>query len=119
MAEHKDVQDCVRKEVDGIIKENQEKLTTKLQENLQCLERCIKKALRLYPSVYFISQITSKDAQLSSNIFCVVIILIFVLAKYKDQNYHDTKNKYVNIVLANLYGFCCDWNKFQTMRTKY
>ncbi|XP_039307309.1 cytochrome P450 4C1 isoform X2 [Solenopsis invicta] len=66
LAEHKDIQERVRKEIDVIMKENQEKLTMKSLQDLQYLERCIKEALRLYPSVFFISRNTSEKVQLKS-----------------------------------------------------
>lgn len=44
------IQDRVRKEVDTALRENEEKLTVKLLQNLPYLDRCIKEALRLYPS---------------------------------------------------------------------
>jgi cytochrome P450 len=60
------IQDCVRKEVSAIMQENQGKLTMKSLQDLQYLERCIKEALRLYPSVYFISRVISEETQLST-----------------------------------------------------
>ncbi|XP_039304610.1 cytochrome P450 4C1 [Solenopsis invicta] len=66
LAEHKDIQDCVRKEVNAIMQESEGKLTMKSLQDMQYLERCIKEGLRLYPSVYFISRITSEETQLKS-----------------------------------------------------
>ncbi|XP_036146947.1 cytochrome P450 4C1-like isoform X2 [Monomorium pharaonis] len=48
LAEHKDIQNCVRKEVDTIMKENQGNLTMQSLQDLQYLERCIKEALHSY-----------------------------------------------------------------------
>ncbi|XP_011705501.1 PREDICTED: cytochrome P450 4C1-like, partial [Wasmannia auropunctata] len=66
LAEHKDIQDRVRKEVDIVMQENQGKLTMKSLQNLSYLERCIKESLRLYPSVYFISRVILEDVKLST-----------------------------------------------------
>ncbi|XP_018406593.1 PREDICTED: cytochrome P450 4C1-like, partial [Cyphomyrmex costatus] len=46
LAEHEDIQDRVRKEVNAVIQESQGKLTMKSLQDLQYLERCIKEALR-------------------------------------------------------------------------
>ncbi|XP_036138770.1 cytochrome P450 4C1 isoform X2 [Monomorium pharaonis] len=78
LAEHKDIQDCVRKEVDAIMRESQGKLTVQSLQCLQYLERCIKEALRLYPSAYFISRVTSEETQLK-------ILIIGQIQKYLTQ----------------------------------
>ncbi|XP_011172816.2 cytochrome P450 4C1 isoform X2 [Solenopsis invicta] len=64
LAEHKDIQDCARKEIDTIMQQNQGKLTMKSLQDLQYLERCIQETLRLYPSVLLMARITSEDTQL-------------------------------------------------------
>jgi len=46
------------------MQENGEKLTIKSLQKLSLLERCIKEALRLYPSVYLTSRTTSEDVKL-------------------------------------------------------
>ncbi|XP_039306246.1 cytochrome P450 4C1 isoform X2 [Solenopsis invicta] len=88
LAEHKDIQDCVRKEIDAVMQENQGKLNMKSLQDLQYLERCIKEALRLYPSVYFISRITSEETQLKT---CLIpagtlVILNFYIT-HRDSNF--------------------------------
>ncbi|XP_011704916.1 PREDICTED: cytochrome P450 4C1-like [Wasmannia auropunctata] len=75
LAEHKDIQDRVRNEIDTAIKENREKLTMKLLQQLPYLERCIKEGLRLYPSVYFISRFTAEDVKLRT--YQIKFFLIF------------------------------------------
>ncbi|XP_024878116.1 cytochrome P450 4C1-like isoform X2 [Temnothorax curvispinosus] len=64
LAEHNDIQDRVRNEVNTALQENEQKYTMKLLQNLPYLERCIKEALRLYPSVFFISRIPAEDVKL-------------------------------------------------------
>ncbi|XP_024868675.1 cytochrome P450 4C1-like, partial [Temnothorax curvispinosus] len=66
LAEHNDIQDRVRNEVDTALRENEQKYTIKLLQDLPYLERCIKEALRLYPSVYMLSRITAEDVKLQS-----------------------------------------------------
>ncbi|XP_072766428.1 cytochrome P450 4C1-like isoform X3 [Anoplolepis gracilipes] len=66
LAEHKDVQDRVRNEVNAALQENGGNFTMSLLQNLPYLERCLKEALRLYPSVPFISRTLSADTTLSS-----------------------------------------------------
>jgi len=58
------IQDRVRTEVDAVMRENGEKLTMKSLHDLPYLDRCLKEALRLYPSVYFISRYNTEDVQL-------------------------------------------------------
>ncbi|XP_036150392.1 cytochrome P450 4C1-like, partial [Monomorium pharaonis] len=88
LAEHKDIQDCVRKEVDAIMQENQGKLTVQSLQNLQYLERCIKEALRLYPSGYFISRVTSEKAQLSTITFNTgTIMFLSIYGVHRDPNF--------------------------------
>ncbi|XP_071582126.1 cytochrome P450 4C1-like isoform X1 [Temnothorax nylanderi] len=66
LAEHKDIQDRVRNEIDSALQENGQKFTMKLLQNLPYLERCIKEALRLYPSVHVISRLPGEDVKLHS-----------------------------------------------------
>jgi len=66
LAEYKDIQDRVRKEVNTIMQENRGKITMKSLHDLPYLERCIKETLRLYPSVYHISRLILEDAKLKS-----------------------------------------------------
>jgi len=46
------------------MQENEEKLTMQSLQKLSYLERCIKEALRLYPSVFFISRAPTEDIKL-------------------------------------------------------
>ncbi|XP_071646079.1 cytochrome P450 4C1-like [Temnothorax longispinosus] len=66
LAEHKDIQDRVRNEVNTALQENEQKFTMNLLQDLPYLERCIKEALRLYPSAFGISRIAGEDVKLQS-----------------------------------------------------
>ncbi|XP_072766427.1 cytochrome P450 4C1-like isoform X2 [Anoplolepis gracilipes] len=59
-------EDRVRNEVNAALQENGGNFTMSLLQNLPYLERCLKEALRLYPSVPFISRTLSADTTLSS-----------------------------------------------------
>ncbi|TGZ38590.1 hypothetical protein DBV15_11251, partial [Temnothorax longispinosus] len=82
LAEHKDIQDRVRNEVDTALQENEQKFTMNLLQNLPYLDRCIKEALRLYPSVFFISRIPAEDGHDTTAMgLCFITAL---LAEHKD-----------------------------------
>ncbi|XP_025266525.1 cytochrome P450 4C1-like [Camponotus floridanus] len=66
LAEHKDVQERVRTEINTVLQENGGKLTMKSLQNLSYLDRCLKEALRLYPSVFLILRKTAEDVKLNS-----------------------------------------------------
>ncbi|XP_011630919.2 cytochrome P450 4C1-like, partial [Pogonomyrmex barbatus] len=66
LADHKDVQNRVREEVNAVMHESEGKFTMQSLQKLSYLERCIKETLRLYPVVYFISRVTSTDIKLQS-----------------------------------------------------
>ncbi|XP_036144046.1 cytochrome P450 4C1-like isoform X1 [Monomorium pharaonis] len=88
LAEHKDIQDCVRKEVDAIMQESQGKLTMKSLQDLQYLERCIKESLRLYPSLYFIARVTSEKIQLNSYLIpAKTVIHLNIRDVHRDPNF--------------------------------
>ncbi|KYN33647.1 Cytochrome P450 4C1, partial [Trachymyrmex septentrionalis] len=90
LAEHKDIQDRVRKEVNAVIQENQGKLTMKSLQDLQYLERCIKEALRLYPSVFFISRTTSDHVQLKTESYLLppkTMLHVNIYGVHRDPNF--------------------------------
>uniref|UniRef100_UPI0005D394C3 uncharacterized LOC105432372 n=1 Tax=Pogonomyrmex barbatus TaxID=144034 RepID=UPI0005D394C3 len=66
LAEHKEIQECVRKEVSAIMQANKGKLSMSALNDMSYLERCLKESLRLYPSVPYISRILSEDVKLQS-----------------------------------------------------
>ncbi|XP_071572411.1 cytochrome P450 4C1-like isoform X2 [Temnothorax nylanderi] len=88
LAEHKDIQDRVRNEVDTALQEHGEKFTMKLLQDLPYLERCIKEALRLYPSVFFISRIPAEDVKLQSYLVPAgTMVNIYIYAVHRDPNF--------------------------------
>ncbi|XP_067213620.1 cytochrome P450 4C1 [Linepithema humile] len=68
LAEHKDVQERIRTEIDTAIQEHGKKYTMTLLQNLPYLDRCLKESLRLYPSVHLISRVAPEDIKLDSYI---------------------------------------------------
>lgn len=60
------IQERVRQEFDDVIKSNDGQIGITELQKLSYLERCIKEALRLYPSVPFISRNITDDMQLSN-----------------------------------------------------
>ncbi|XP_011634543.1 cytochrome P450 4C1-like isoform X2 [Pogonomyrmex barbatus] len=64
LAEHKDIQECARKEVSDIMEANDGKLTMSALNEMSYLERCLKESLRLHPSVPFISRVLSEDVKM-------------------------------------------------------
>ncbi|XP_067209359.1 cytochrome P450 4C1-like isoform X1 [Linepithema humile] len=68
LAEHKNIQNCVRREVSAVMLENNGKLTMTAINNMPYLERCLKESLRLYPSVPNIMRVASEDLKIQSYI---------------------------------------------------
>ncbi|XP_011864532.1 PREDICTED: cytochrome P450 4C1-like isoform X1 [Vollenhovia emeryi] len=88
LAEHKDIQDRVRREINTVMQENQGKLTMKSLQDLPYLERCIKEALRLYPSVYFISRVTNEEVQLKSYLIPAgTVVQLNIYGVHRDPNF--------------------------------
>ena len=59
------LKELARNEVDEILRESNGKMGMAEIQRFAYLERCIKEALRLYPSVPFISRTIRQDLQLS------------------------------------------------------
>ncbi|XP_011696000.1 PREDICTED: cytochrome P450 4C1-like [Wasmannia auropunctata] len=88
LAEHKDIQDRVRDEVNIAMQENGEKFTMKLLQQLPYLDRCIKETLRLYPSVFLISRISGEDVKLQPYVVPAgTIIQLHIYAVHRDPNF--------------------------------
>ncbi|XP_025269073.1 cytochrome P450 4C1-like [Camponotus floridanus] len=88
LAEHKDIQERVRAEVDTVMQENEGKLNMRLLQNLSYLDRCLKEALRLYPSVNFILRKTGNAVKLQSYIVPVgTSICLNIYGVHRDPNF--------------------------------
>uniref|UniRef100_UPI003B6372B6 uncharacterized LOC105567836 n=1 Tax=Vollenhovia emeryi TaxID=411798 RepID=UPI003B6372B6 len=88
LAEHKDIQDRVRREINTVMQENQGKLTMKSLQGLSYLERCIKEALRLYPSVFFISRVVNEEVQLKSYLIPAgTAVQLNIYGVHRDPNF--------------------------------
>lgn len=88
LAEHKDIQDYVRKEVDSVMEMNEGKLTMKSLQELKYLERTIKESLRLYPSADIISRVTGEDVKLQSYVVPAgTTVFLNIYAVHRDPNF--------------------------------
>ncbi|XP_050447603.1 cytochrome P450 4C1-like isoform X2 [Cataglyphis hispanica] len=88
LAEHKEIQERVRVEVDSAMQENGGKLTMKSLQNLSYLERCLKEALRLYPSVFSIIRNIQDDVKLHSyDVPAGTMIYLNIYAVHRDPNF--------------------------------
>ncbi|KYN45211.1 Cytochrome P450 4C1, partial [Trachymyrmex septentrionalis] len=88
LAEHKDIQDRVRTEVDIAMQENKNQLTMKFLHELTYLERCIKEALRLHSVIFFISRVCGEDVKLQSYVIPANTVLnIDINGVHTDPNY--------------------------------
>ncbi|KAL6431889.1 hypothetical protein ACFW04_007376 [Cataglyphis niger] len=88
LAEHKDVQERVRVEVDTVMQENGGKLTTRSLQNLSYLERCLKETLRLYPVVSYILRNMEEDVKLHSYVVPAGTILhLDIFQVHRDPNF--------------------------------
>ncbi|XP_071647093.1 cytochrome P450 4C1-like isoform X3 [Temnothorax longispinosus] len=88
LAEHKDIQDRVRNEVNTALQKNEQKFTMKLLQDLPYLDRCIKEALRLYPSVFAISRIAGEDVKLQSYLVPAGTLLhLNIYGVHRDPNF--------------------------------
>jgi len=79
----------VRLEVDNVIQDNGGKLNMRSLQNLSYLERCLKEALRLYPSVHLIERMPTDDVKLRNKSFFLLHISLNML--------HNTKYMLSNV----------------------
>ncbi|XP_067215663.1 cytochrome P450 4C1-like isoform X2 [Linepithema humile] len=87
LAEHKNIQDRVRSEVNAVMLENNGKLTITALNNMSYLERCLKESLRLYPSAPFILRVASEDVKIQSYMVpsgTLLFIPIKFIQRYSD-----------------------------------
>ncbi|KAL6416370.1 hypothetical protein ACFW04_013526 [Cataglyphis niger] len=88
LAEHKDIQERVRIEVENAMQESGGKLTMRSLQNLPYLERCLKEALRLYPSVFFIIRNIKEDIKLHSYVIpAETMLFLNIYAVHRDPNF--------------------------------
>ncbi|XP_032680148.1 cytochrome P450 4C1-like [Odontomachus brunneus] len=94
LAEHKDIQNRVRDEVNTVMEQFEEKLTMPALQSLSYLERCLKESMRLYPSVHFIARDTGEDLKLrDSNIIPAgTIVHLNIYSVHRDPNFWPNPN---------------------------
>ena len=73
------IQNLARNEVNAIMQETGGQLTMAALQNLSYLERCLKEAMRLYPSVPNIMRISSEDVKLRKQIIKKNCIVMYTL----------------------------------------
>uniref|UniRef100_UPI003B63328F cytochrome P450 4C1-like n=1 Tax=Microplitis mediator TaxID=375433 RepID=UPI003B63328F len=93
LAEHKDIQNRARTEIEEVLKESNGKMSIDAIQRLPYLECCIKESLRLYPSVPAISRHIEEDLQLKH---CFVpkgtIVNAFIFDTHRDSNFWPRPN---------------------------
>ncbi|KAK0182440.1 hypothetical protein PV327_000582 [Microctonus hyperodae] len=95
LAEHGDIQQRVRHEVDEVLEKCKGRMGITELQQLPYLERCIKEALRLYPSVPTISREVTEDLQLDKYLIPVgVIINIHLYDLHRDANFWPDPDRY-------------------------
>ncbi|XP_076634520.1 uncharacterized protein LOC143348322 [Colletes latitarsis] len=88
LAEHKDIQDRVREEVNAALDQTGGEVTMATLQNLPYLDRCIKESLRLYPSVPLISRRTETDVVLHNyKIPTDTEVHVHILDVHRDPKY--------------------------------
>ncbi|XP_070168055.1 cytochrome P450 4C1-like [Polyergus mexicanus] len=88
LAEHKDIQERVRIEVDTAMQENGGKLTMRSLQNLPYLDRCLKESLRLYPTAFFILRDVQEDVKLYSYVVPAgTILYLNIYGVHRDPNF--------------------------------
>ncbi|XP_011706983.1 PREDICTED: cytochrome P450 4C1-like, partial [Wasmannia auropunctata] len=88
LAEHKDVQECVRNEIDTAMQEHEGKITMKLLQQLPYLDRCIKEGLRLYPPAYSIARTVAEDIKLQSHLVPAgTTVQLYIYGVHRDPNF--------------------------------
>uniref|UniRef100_UPI003B63BAC5 cytochrome P450 4C1-like n=1 Tax=Odontomachus brunneus TaxID=486640 RepID=UPI003B63BAC5 len=94
LAEHKDIQDRVREEINTVMEQFEKKLTMTVMQNLSYLERCLKESLRLYPSVHFILRRADEDVKLcDSNVIPGgTVVQLNIYDVHRDPNFWSSPN---------------------------
>ncbi|KAK0080035.1 hypothetical protein PV326_008408, partial [Microctonus aethiopoides] len=95
LAEHNDIQQRVRDEIDEALKKCEGHMGITELQQLPYLERCIKEALRLYPSVPTIVRDITEDVQLSNYFIPVgTAIVIHIYDLHRDPNFWPDPDRY-------------------------
>ncbi|XP_031850007.2 cytochrome P450 4C1 [Nomia melanderi] len=95
LAEHKEIQDRARAEVNEVLEANNGKMTMSALQDLPYLDRCIKESLRLFPSVPFISRLPEMDMTLSN--FPVprdTIVHLHIMDVHRDPQFWPNPEKF-------------------------
>ncbi|XP_016840411.1 cytochrome P450 4C1 [Nasonia vitripennis] len=95
LAEHKDIQARAREEVEEVLGKTGGRIDLSAINQMSHLERCIKEALRLYPSVPFISRNINEDLHLKDyTVPRGTIAHIHVYDLHRDANFWPEPLKY-------------------------
>ncbi|XP_053982182.1 cytochrome P450 4C1-like [Hylaeus volcanicus] len=88
LAEHKEVQDRARAEINKVLNEIDGKVTMSTLQNLPYLDRCIKESLRLYPSAPSISRHLETDVQLKNyTLPAGAVVIVHIIDVHRDPNF--------------------------------
>ncbi|XP_040167169.1 cytochrome P450 4C1-like [Anopheles arabiensis] len=96
LALHPDVQERVCEEIESIFPSGDDRPATMQDLNeLKLLERCIKEALRLYPSVSFFGRTLSEDVQLGGHqVPAQTIVGIHAYHVHRDERFYPDPEKF-------------------------
>ncbi|XP_057324592.1 cytochrome P450 4C1 [Microplitis mediator] len=93
LAEHKDIQNRARTEIEEVLKESNGKMSMEAIQRFTYLECCIKEALRLYPSVPLVSRHIEEDLQLKHSFVPKgTIVNVLVFDTHRDPNFWPRPN---------------------------
>ncbi|XP_055594967.1 cytochrome P450 4C1-like [Uranotaenia lowii] len=92
---HPDVQDLVHQEIDSIFDGSDRPATMKDLGEMKLLERCLKEALRLYPSVAFFGRTLSEDVTLGGyHIPQGTLLGIHAYHVHRDERFYPDPEKF-------------------------
>ncbi|XP_023247321.1 cytochrome P450 4C1, partial [Copidosoma floridanum] len=95
LAEHKDVQELARKEVEEVFNQNGGNLNFSALNDLKYVERCIKESMRLYPPVPTIVRYMTEDLQMKN---CLAPkgsnVMIHIVDVHRDPNFWPEPDKF-------------------------
>ncbi|XP_033230131.1 cytochrome P450 4C1-like [Belonocnema kinseyi] len=95
LAEHKDIQKHARNEVDEVLRESNGKMGMAEIQRFSYLERCIKEALRLYPSVPFVARTIRQDLQLKNFVAPAgTSVQLYIYDLHRDPSFWPNPHKF-------------------------